>query len=44
MKFEISCDELHPDVLWSRSNRKADYALIGSLGMPAVASMKRHDS
>lgn len=35
MKFEIYCDESHPDVFWSQSPERARYCLIGSLWMPA---------
>ncbi len=35
MKFEIYCDESHPDVFWSHNPGRASYCLIGSLWLPA---------
>jgi hypothetical protein len=35
MKFEIYCDESHPDVFWSQNPGRASYCLIGSLWLPA---------
>jgi hypothetical protein len=35
VKFEIYCDESHPDVFWSKSGRRAKFLLIGGLWLPA---------
>ena len=35
MKFQVYCDESHPDAFWSRSNSRATFLLIGSLWLPA---------
>lgn len=35
MKFEIYCDESHPDIFWSQSPKHARFCLIGSLWLPA---------
>lgn len=34
MKFDIYCDESHPDVFWSRSEARAKFLLIGGLWLP----------
>ncbi len=34
MKYEIYCDESHPDVFWSKAAHKAKYLLIGGLWLP----------
>lgn len=35
MKYEIYCDESHPDVFWSASNMRGKYLLIGGMWLPA---------
>lgn len=34
MKFDIYCDESHPDVFWSKTASRARFLLIGSLWLP----------
>ena len=36
MKFEVYCDESHPDVFWSQSNARARFLLIGGVWLPAA--------
>jgi hypothetical protein len=36
VKFEIYCDESHPDVFWSESPSRARYLLIGGLWLPSA--------
>ena len=36
MKFEIYCDESHPDVFRSKSPARAKYLLIGGLWLPSA--------
>jgi hypothetical protein len=35
VKFEVYCDESHPDVFWSKVGGRAQYLLIGGLWLPA---------
>ena len=34
MKFDIYCDESHPDVFWSKDKSRARFLLIGGLWLP----------
>jgi hypothetical protein len=34
LKFDIYCDESHPDVFWSKSESRARFLLIGGLWLP----------
>lgn len=34
MKFDIYCDESHPDVFWSKAESRARFLLIGGLWLP----------
>jgi hypothetical protein len=34
MKFDIYCDESHPDVFWSKAETRARFLLIGGLWLP----------
>ena len=36
MKFEVYCDESHPDVFWSESKARARFLLIGGVWLPAA--------
>lgn len=35
MRFEVYCDESHPDIFWSKSASRACYCLISGLWLPA---------
>jgi len=40
MKYEIYCDESHPDAFWSKASNCASFLLIGGLWLPAELRSK----